>query len=102
MLIKMVSSEYDGLDEQKIRNLTLKEALTSLFLVCQSDLPLLQKKIRRLDEEEEIPEVSLNEMVALMREKIVGLQRLINIGQDEHSFISNDIRYYWVDLNLLF
>jgi hypothetical protein len=101
-LYDILSSEYSGIAEKKIENLTFQEIFNLTLYFCKTDNVLMKLKLRKLQDTEVITDKALDELQRILRDKEKELNNIMNTDQDKHSFVSNDIRFYWVDLDLLF
>jgi hypothetical protein len=100
-IYKLLSSEYTGIEEQKVDNLTFKKVFASVFMVCRANNKILMMKIRKLADTEEISDEALDQLISVLKEKESALSNIMNSNQEKYSFVSNEVRYYWIDLDYL-
>jgi hypothetical protein len=98
----LLSSEYSGIAEKKIENLSFQEIFNLTLYFCRTDNGIMKLKMRKLQDPEVVTDQALDELHRIIKDKEKELNNIMNSGQEKHSFVSNDIRFYWVDLDLLF
>ena len=95
-ILYQMADEYSGLDEERLYNLTLRHIFETMFWVCNSDSPILKNTFKQIED----PQIVTNEMLiqlnADLKEKVKNLSRISNSGTNSYSFISNNVRYYWI------
>lgn len=98
VILTQMADEYNGLDEERLFNHTLRNIFENMFWVCNSDSPILNNTFKQLTD----PEIVTNEMLmklnAEIKEKVKNLSRISNSGTDSYSFVSNNVRYFWIPL----
>ena len=95
-ILYQMADEYSGLDEERLYNLTLRHIFETMFWVCNSESPILKNTFKQIQD----PQVVTNEMLAQLnsdlKEKAKTLSRISNSGTESYSFVSNNVRYYWI------
>lgn len=97
-ILSLMSDEYNGLDEERLYNLTLRHIFENMFWVCNSDLPVLKNTFKQIQDPTVVTSEMLVKMNADIKEKVKNLSRISNTGTDTYSFMSNNVRYYWIPI----
>lgn len=101
-IVRLMSDEYQGVESEFVYNLTLASVFENLFWICQSDATIINQKVRKLTDPYAISEDSLREFIAVLVEKEKMLQQIMVHDMDQYSFISNNTRFFWVDVEMFF
>ena len=101
-IVRLMSDEYQGLESEFIYNLTLSSVFENIFWICQSNEPIMKQKVRKLTDPHAISEDILTALLLEISEKEKNLNQIVLQDIDQHSFISNNNRYIWVDAEMFF
>jgi hypothetical protein len=96
--------EYPDLKEEMIYNLTIRQVFESLFWILNSSDPVLDLKLRRINDPEMFSNSTLIAILSSMASSVKELRRVADYLQEDKdlTFESNEIRYFWVDSNLFY
>jgi hypothetical protein len=94
-------SDYSDFDEEIINNLTFREIFESLFWITTSTDPIMNYKLRKISDTTLMPDNALLPVLTNINRCLQELNKIANLQILECTFISNDIRYFFIDLNLL-
>jgi hypothetical protein len=96
--------EYPDLQEEMINNLPLRMIFESLFWIVNSTDPILNLKLRKINDPELISIAALDNILRSLRSSADDLKNVADYKNEDRevTFVSNDIRYFWVNLNLFY
>lgn len=87
--------------ESEYEEITLEQASSMVFGVPLRASMLQQIQLKDIYDESIFPNTALNRYINHISFKYTELERISNTNDYPYSFFSNDIRYYWIDVNLL-
>jgi hypothetical protein len=93
-------SDYNDFDEEIINNLTFREIFESLFWITTSVNPIMDYKFRKILDISVIPDDELMLILKKIHQSKQALDKIANLQSTGCSFLSNDIRYFFIDLEL--
>jgi hypothetical protein len=97
-IFELLREEYSGLEEEKINNLTFGQIFGNIFWYCSRTHIFYDQKLWALSD----PVMITNEMISSLVTELKFKEKDINhFMQDftDYSFVSNNIRYFWIGLN---
>jgi hypothetical protein len=101
-LVRAMRDEFPEMEENRILSYSLGEIMENLFWISNSKDPVLAKSLRKITDPEAIPDPFLLSMTEKIRTSLNGLSGFASMKNDESTFVSNDIKYHWVDLSLFY
>ena len=102
-LLSLYKKDKEDLRDDAIYNLPVREIFENLFWIVNSDDPMLTLPFSKVDDPGMISEPFLKSILQSVSASEKTLLKIVNSDnsqQREGSFISHDLRYYWLDLSL--
>ena len=93
----------DDLSDDFIYNLTTREIVENLFWIINNDDPLLNMPFRNIDNPSMVSDQFLTSLIQSLKVSEKVLQKIANTnnyGERVRSFVSNNTRYFWIDISL--
>lgn len=87
--------------QSEYEELSLEQAASMVFGVPLRATMLQQIQLKDIFDESVFPNTALNRYINHIAFKYTELERISNTPNYPYSFISNDILYYWIDVDLL-
>jgi hypothetical protein len=95
-MASLMEDEFSGLEEERLYNLTLKQIFQNLFWVCNSESPVLQRTFKEIQDPRVVSTGDLDQMVGEIKVKAKNLSKIATLDMDQYSFLSNNMRYFWI------
>ena len=102
-ILILFKKEQDALTDNLINNLPVREVLESLFWIVNLDDPALNQPFRDLSDPALVPDQFFKTFTNSVKTSEKSLSKIINtnnFGDKATSFISNNTRYFRIDLSL--
>ena len=103
-LITLYKNEYNGLNDDYIKNLSIREIFDGLFWLSNSSDAYLNSAARKILDPTVIGDDKITGLLNKMKVSVIEMKKIINESHQVKGsvFISNGMRYYWIDLALFF
>jgi len=99
VITKLLSDDFQNIEEEFVNNMTFKEIFKKLFWICDQQSPLLTYKLRRIEDRTILTDKILKDFFADLKGKETHLSLISVKDYDQLSFISNNNRYFWIDIS---
>jgi hypothetical protein len=102
-LLALFKKEQEDLTDELIYSLTIREIFENLFWIINSDDPLLNLPLRKINDQASIPDPFLTTIIQNINASEKALKKVLNTdsyGDKVMSFVSHNTRYFWIDLSL--
>ena len=100
IIVKLLSDEFQDIDPEFVNNMTFKQIFEKLFWICDQQSPILALKLRRIEDPSALPDKVLEDFFASLKSKEAQLSLITVRDYDQVSFLSNNNRYFWIDVSL--
>lgn len=100
--IKAIKGVIGNISDEYLYSLSLKEIINELFWVSTSENPIENYPLWKITDPSAVSEGMLKNFAGKLKSGEAELSRILNSNKSQHgySFISNNTRYFWVDLSL--
>jgi len=87
-------------DDENINDKRISWIFTNSFCYANCKLEIFNKILSNINDENLINNQSLDEFFFCVKNKLLVLKNQLNKQEEENSsFISNDVRYYWIEID---
>ena len=102
-LLSLYKKDKEDLRDDVIYDLPIREIFENLFWIVNSDDRMLTLSFSKIDDPGVITDQFLSSILQSVSSSEKTLLKIVNADnsrQREASFVTHDVRYYWLDLSL--
>ncbi len=102
-LLSLYKKDKEDLRDDAIYNLPIREIFENLFWIINSDDTMLTLPFSKIDDSGMVSDQFLKSFLQSVSSSEKTLLKIVNADNSQErdgSFVSHDMRYYWLDLNL--
>jgi hypothetical protein len=102
-LLSYYKKDKEDLRDDVIYNLPIREIFENLFWIINSDDQMLNLPFSKIDDPAIVSDQFINSFLHSVNTSEKALKKIVNTDNYKdkvRSFVSNNVRYFWIDLSL--